>query len=131
MLKAKENQPNLLADCKYLFDNESDNILRDEVVEKDHGRIEKRKYYLYNNSRNTIIDPKWDRIVNSIGMVKSTVSEKGKVREEMRYFVTSLMTVVLFATSVRAHWELNLCIGVLMLFSTKTIVLLPWRTMLP
>ena len=64
VLKAKENQPNLLADCKYLFDNESDNILRDEAVEKDHGRIEKRKYYLYNNSKNTIIDPKWDKIIN-------------------------------------------------------------------
>ncbi|GHU38833.1 hypothetical protein FACS1894105_13160 [Clostridia bacterium] len=39
LLKAKENQSNLLADCKFLFDNETENILRDETVEKDHGRI--------------------------------------------------------------------------------------------
>ena len=34
VLKAKENQPNLLADCKFLFDNETENVLRDKVSEK-------------------------------------------------------------------------------------------------
>ena len=70
VLKVKENQPNLLADCKFLFAHETDNILYDKVFEKNHGRIETRKYYLYNNSKNTIIDPKWDKIINSIGKIE-------------------------------------------------------------
>ena len=40
-------------------------------------------------------------------MVKSTVSEKGKIREETRYFVTSLMSVDLFAKPVRSHWGIE------------------------
>jgi predicted transposase YbfD/YdcC len=45
--------------------------------------------------------------LNGIGMVKSTVWEKDKVREETRYFITSLMSVELFAKAVRAHWGIE------------------------
>ena len=73
---------------------------------KGHGRIEKREYFL-----ETQIDWLHDRgawcNLNAIGMVKSTVSEKGKLREETRYFVTSLMSVDLFAKAVRSHWGIE------------------------
>jgi predicted transposase YbfD/YdcC len=49
-------------------------------------------------------------------MVKSTVTEKGETREETRYFITSLMSVDLFAKAVRAHWgvenSLHWCLDV-------------------
>jgi predicted transposase YbfD/YdcC len=110
VLKAKENQPNLLADCKYLFDSESENILRDEVVEKEHGRIEKRKYYLYNNSKNAIIDPKWDKIINSIGKIEVTREYVGydkKTVTEHYYLMNRNMTIEEFKKATRSHWGIE------------------------
>ena len=110
VLKAKENQPNLLADCKFLFDNESENVLRDEVVEKDHGRIEKRKYYLYNNSKNAIADPKWDNIINSIGKIEVTREYMGydkKTVTEHYYVMNRNMTIEEFKRATRSHWGIE------------------------
>jgi len=110
VLKAKENQPNLLADCKFSFDNQSENILRDETVEKDHGRIEKRKYYLYNDSKNTISDPKWDKIVNSIGKIETTREYVGydkKTVTEHYYVMNRNMTIDEFKKATRSHWNIE------------------------
>jgi predicted transposase YbfD/YdcC len=110
VLKAKDNQPNLLADCKFLFNNETENILRDETVEKDHGRIESRKYYLYNNSKNTIIDPKWDKIINSIGKIEVTREYVGydkKIVTEHYYVMNRNMTVEEFKKATRSHWGIE------------------------
>ena len=46
--------------------------------------------------------------LNAIGMVKSKVFEKGSLREEARYFITSLTNVNTFAKAVRAHWALKI-----------------------
>jgi len=110
VLKAKDNQPNLLADCKFSFDNESENILHDEVVEKDHGRIEKRKYYLYNDSKNTIADPIWDKIVNSIGKIEVTreyIGYNKKTVTEHYYVMNKNMTVEEFKKATRSHWGIE------------------------
>ena len=45
--------------------------------------------------------------MNGIGMVKSTVTEKNKTREETRYFITSLMRMDLFAKVARFHWGIE------------------------
>jgi len=110
VLKAKENQPNLLADCKYLFDNESKNILRDEIVEKNHGRIEKRKYYLYNDSKNAIIDLKWEKIINSIGKIevmREYVGYDKKTVTEHYYVMNRNMTIEEFKKATRSHWGIE------------------------
>jgi len=110
VLKVKENQPNLLADCEFLFDNEAENILRDKVIEKEHGRIESRKYYLYNNSKNTIIDPKWDKIVHSIGKIEVTREYVGydkRTVTEHYYVMNRNMTVEHFKKATRSHWGIE------------------------
>jgi len=110
VLKVKENQPNLLTDCKFLFENELDNILHDKVVEKNHGRIETRKYYLYNGSKNTIIDPKWDKIVNTIGKIEVTREYSGydKTTVTEHYYVMSkTMTLDEFKKVTRSHWGIE------------------------
>ena len=110
VLKAKENQPNLHADCKFLFDNESENILCDKVFEKEHGRIEMRKYYLYNNSKNTIIDPKWDKLINSIGKIEVTREYVGydkKTVTEHYYVMNRNMTIEEFKRATRSHWSIE------------------------
>jgi predicted transposase YbfD/YdcC len=110
VLKAKDNQPNLHADCKFLFDNETENISRDETVEKAHGRIERRKYYLYNNSKGAIIDPKWDKIVNSIGKIEVTREYMGydkKTITEHYYIMSRNMTIEEFKKATRSHWGIE------------------------
>lgn len=40
-------------------------------------------------------------------MVQSSVEEKGNIREETRYFITSLTDVQVFAKAVRSHWGIE------------------------
>jgi hypothetical protein len=132
VLKAKENQPNLLADCKFLFENETENILYDEVFEKNHGRIEKRKYYLYKETKNTIVDPKWDNIVNSIGKIEVTREYVGydkKTVTEHYYVMNKNMSIDEFKKATRSHWGIECSLhlsadrqaGFSTLFSTRTV----------
>ena len=50
--------------------------------------------------------PDWTNL-NAIGMVRSTVIEKGVTRTDTRYFITSLTDVNDFAYSVRKHWSIE------------------------
>ena len=87
----KENHPDLYNDVKFYFANEQ--IKKSTVTQnKGHGRIEKREYYLETDIPWLHNRSEWTNL-NGIGMVKSTVCEKDKIREETRYFITSLMNV--------------------------------------
>ena len=104
-LGLKGNQSNLHENVKLYFENvpsEQNTVTR----EKDHGRIEKREYFL-----ETDIDWLWQKTdwagLNAIGAVKSTVYEKGVTREETRYFITTLTDVNRFADAVRKHWSIE------------------------
>jgi predicted transposase YbfD/YdcC len=105
VLALKANHPDMYNDVKFYFDNER--IKKIKVTEsKGHGRIEKREYYLETNIDWLTGREQWTNL-NGIGMVKSTVLEKNQIREETRYFITSLMNVDLFAKAVRAHWGIE------------------------
>jgi predicted transposase YbfD/YdcC len=110
VLKVKKNQPNLLSDCEFLFGNETDNIIYFKTIEKDHGRIETRKYYLYNGSKNTILNPKWDEIVDSIGKVEVTTEYVGYDKKTVTvhyYIISKAMKIDEFVKSVRSHWKIE------------------------
>lgn len=101
----KKNHENLYDDVKFYFENEQ--IKKCTVTEnKGHGRAERREYFLESNIDWLNGRHEWSNL-NAIGMVKSTVLEKGKIRQETRYFITSLMSVDLFAKSVRVHWGIE------------------------
>ena len=101
----KRNHENLYDDVKFYFENEQ--IKKSTVTQnKGHGRIEKREYYLETNIEWLHGRDEWTNL-NAIGMVKSTVLEKNKLREETRFFITSLMSVDLFAKAVREHWGIE------------------------
>jgi len=105
VLALKENHPDMYNDVKFYFANEA--IKKSTVTQnKGHGRFEKREYYLETNIEWLHNRGEWTNL-NGIGMVKSTITEKGKVIEETRYFITSLMNVDLFAKAVRAHWGIE------------------------
>jgi len=105
VLGLKGNQPNLFDDVKLYFDSVK---IEDKVVtkEKGHGRIETREYYL-----ETDLDWLWQKAewsnLNGIAMVKSKVLEKDVLREESRYFITSLTDVKAFAKATREHWGIE------------------------
>jgi len=76
------------------------------TLEKGHGRIEIREYWL-----ETDISWLWQRNnwknLNAIGCVHSKVIEGEKTTEETRYFITSLTNVKTFAKAVREHWSIE------------------------
>lgn len=103
----KGNQSTLHDDVKTFFELEkkNKNIELHETLEKDHGRIERRKYGFFSEVqwlKNS--HPKW-RTVNGIGFVTSKRTTGEKITEETRYFVVSQnFGVISFAEAVRAHW---------------------------
>jgi predicted transposase YbfD/YdcC len=75
-----------------------------ETVEKDHGRVEIRRYYQSGELGWFEDQKKWEGL-KSVGMVESIREVKGQKQVERRYFLASLLVnVQLFARAVRGHW---------------------------
>ena len=75
-----------------------------ETVEKDHGRIETRRYYQSAELAWFADRAKWEGL-QSVGMVEA-IREVGAQRTvERRYYLSSLpLGVETFARAVRGHW---------------------------
>jgi predicted transposase YbfD/YdcC len=74
------------------------------TVEKDHGRLETRKYYQSDCLDWFADKEKWENLC-SVGMVESTREIDGKTTLERRYYLSSLkLNVESFARAVRGHW---------------------------
>jgi predicted transposase YbfD/YdcC len=102
----KGNQETLNDDVALYFNDFAGEAEQTSTLEKDHGRIEKREYFLETNIEWLWQKPNWSNL-NSIGMVRSTVEEKGVIRTDSRYFITSLTDVNDFAYAVRKHWSIE------------------------
>jgi len=105
VLGLKANQQELHDDVRFYFENEvatAATITHD----KGHGRIETREYRLETDTSWLHQRSEWAGL-RSIGMVKSSVIEKDVLREEKRYFITSLTCVDQFAKAVRTHWGIE------------------------
>lgn len=75
-----------------------------ETVEKDHGRLETRRYFQSDQLSWFADRPKWEEL-KSVGMVESTREVDGKTTVERRYYLSSLpLGVETFARAVRSHW---------------------------
>jgi predicted transposase YbfD/YdcC len=75
-----------------------------ETVEKDHGRLEIRRYF-QSAQLDWFADlAKWEGL-RSVGMVEAIREIGGKKTVERRYFLSSLpLDAPLFARAVRGHW---------------------------
>jgi len=86
---------------------------RVETVNKGHGRLETRKYWIIDDE--DIIaslnpDGAWEKL-RSIGMVESTRCIKQKVTTEVRYYILSIEgNALTFANTVRSHWGIENCV---------------------
>jgi predicted transposase YbfD/YdcC len=75
-----------------------------ETVEKDHGRLEIRRYYQSEQLDWFADRLKWEGL-RSVGMVESLREVDGKTTVERRYYLASLtLGVETFARAVRSHW---------------------------
>ena len=101
----KGNQTNLSEDVRLYFETEKANNKK-TTHDKGHGRFERRMYALETEIEWLLQKPDWSGL-QGIGMVKSTVEEKGKTTEEIRYFITSLTDINKFANAVRGHWGIE------------------------
>jgi len=102
----KGNQGTLRDDVELYFQDFAYDTKHTATLEKDHGRIEKRRYFLETDIDWMEQKPQWTNL-NAIGMVRSTVEEKGVLHSDTRYFITSLTDINDFAYAVRKHWSIE------------------------
>jgi predicted transposase YbfD/YdcC len=102
----KGNQGTLKDDTEMYFDDFSEEAAKVEMSEKGHGRIEKREFFLETDIGWLPQRGEWEEL-NALGMVQSTIEEKGVIHTEKRYFITSLKKVEEFAYAVRKHWSIE------------------------
>ena len=75
-----------------------------QTVEKDHGRIETRRYYQSDQLDWFADRADWEGLC-SVGMVEALREVGGKQSVERRYYLSSLsLDVESFARAVRGHW---------------------------
>lgn len=110
VLALKANQTAMHENVKLYLDDALGRNFRDvpfdshTTVEKDHGRFEKRDYYV-SSELSWLPEAKAWKDMKSIGMVRATREIKGDSRTETRYYISSLPAEAKgFAEAVRAHW---------------------------
>lgn len=113
VLALKGNHSNLFEDVKLFFETHLDDESKAEYeiqsvtkMEKGHGRIENRQYYMTDKILWLCQEDEWIGI-KSIGMVRSRVENMstGQKTDEVRYFISSLPAQAhRFAYAVRQHW---------------------------
>lgn len=75
-----------------------------QTVEKDHGRLETRRYYQSDQLDWFADRSKWEGL-QSVGMVESIREIQGTTTVERRYYLSSLaLGIETFARAVRGHW---------------------------
>lgn len=78
-----------------------------ETVEKDHGRLETRRFYQSDELAWFADKDKWEGLL-SVGMVEATREIKGQISVERRYYLSSLpLDIAAFARAVRGHWGIE------------------------
>ena len=112
ILKVKNNQKDLRDDIKTFFDlglkrDDTDIAIWDTDYEKDHGRIEKRFYYLSYNI-DCISDKKKWKSVKAIGRIDVHRIENEKEKITRHYYILSkTFDLETFIKTTREHWNIE------------------------
>ena len=108
VLALKDNPPTLCEDVQLWLDTE---VARgclpiQETLEKDHGRIEIRRYALGSQIGWLEAKPDWAGL-QAVGRVESTRIIGDRASTECRYFLGSFSDRDRFAATVRGHWGIE------------------------
>lgn len=113
VLAVKDNQPTLHeAVCAAFIrfadeDYTEPSLRRYKTVDRDHGRVETREYFIADVPAGLPGAADWVGL-QSIGMVLRTREEGGHVSEEAAYYIGSVPAKVKhFARVVRGHWGIE------------------------
>ena len=113
VLALKGNQETLAAEVEEAFiDADAKNYVGFdseylETVERDHGRLETRRYRTLGDLSGVPRSALW-KAMNMIGMVESRREVAGKVTFETRYYIGSIGTsAARFARATRGHWGIE------------------------
>ena len=113
VLAVKDNQPTLADSIREFFATGQANhwarVAYDyyETIEKDHGRIEVRRYYAFGQLDCLAKPEQWPGLT-TFGVVQSERTIKGKTSREERLYIGSIpVKAKLLAHAVRSHWEVE------------------------
>lgn len=108
LLALKDNHPQLCEDVKLWLDTETakGRLPVQETLDKNHGRIEIRRYSLSPHIDWLEQKPEWMGL-QAVGRVESTRIVDGKTSVENRYYLCSFTDLTRFATGVRQHWSIE------------------------
>ena len=112
ILKVKDNQQELKDDIKTYFElglkeDNSDIAIFETNYEKDHGRIEKRTYYLSYDISCIHDKNKW-KSVKAIGRMDVYREENGKITNTINYYILShKLDFDTFIRVNREHWNIE------------------------
>jgi len=81
-----------------------------QTVEKAHGRLETRRYWITEAIDWLADKAEWEKL-RSVAVVEATREVRGQISTERRYYLTSLPAdAVRLAGAVRGHWEVENCV---------------------
>lgn len=108
VLALKDNHPGLREDVALWLDTEAGKgaLAVCETVEKDHGRIEIRRYALSDNLGWLAQKPEWAGL-RAVGRVGSTRVIGGQTTTGCRHYLGSRTGLERFADVVRGHWAIE------------------------
>ena len=110
----KGNQSGLLADAEISFrDGRLDTLQKSKAhylkqVEKAHGQIETRQYYLTEAAFGSSQESDWTKLRSFVLLIKTTRNTITREEHtEARYYITSLSDLPLCAEAIRGHWSVE------------------------
>ena len=112
ILKVKDNQKDLKDDIQTYFNlglkrEDTEIAIWETDYEKDHGRIEKRVYYLSYNIACISNKDKW-KSVNAIGRIDVHRIENDKEKITKHYYILSKpFELPIFMNVTREHWNIE------------------------
>lgn len=110
-IAVKANQKTLYQDIASTFTivraDKQSQLLRYERIEKGHGRIETRRYWVTDDLSRLSTRDAWESL-QSIGMVESERQIGTHIEHKTRYFISSRAAEPeQFAQRVRSHWHIE------------------------
>jgi predicted transposase YbfD/YdcC len=109
VLAVKDNQPNLYEDVQAQLDAkiEAGQLPSFQTIDKDHGRLEIRRYYLSSELDGIRNKRNWHGLaaIGTVESVREILGKDEKPSVERRYFISTVTDLPKFAENVRGHWS--------------------------